>query len=140
MSIMDNCSSTHGRILIIEDDPDIRDVLKLQLEQGGHQVIEAKDGEEGIDLMKKGSNLLQVGLIITDIRMPKVNGVEAIDYIKANAPSIPILVITGYPETELAVSLLQKGVKDYLVKPVEKEVLLSKVSAILSSPQDFNYV
>ena len=140
MSIMDNCSSTHGRILIIEDDTDIRDVLKLQLEQGGHQVIEAKDGEEGIDLMKKGSNLLQVGLIITDIRMPKVNGVEAIDYIKANAPSIPILVITGYPETELAVSLLQKGVKDYLVKPVEKEVLLSKVSAILSSPQDFNYV
>jgi len=140
MSIMDNCSSTHGRILIIEDDPDIRDVLKLQLEQGGHQVIEAKDGEEGIDLMKKGSNLLQVGLIITDIRMPKVNGVEAIDYIKANAPSIPIMVITGYPETELAVSLLQKGVKDYLVKPVEKEVLLSKVSAILSSPQDFNYV
>ena len=140
MSIMDNCSSTHGRILIIEDDPDIRDVLKIQLEQGGHQVIEAKDGEEGIDLMKKGSNLLQVGLIITDIRMPKVNGVEAIDYIKANAPSIPILVITGYPETELAVSLLQKGVKDYLVKPVEKEVLLSKVSAILSSPQDFNYV
>jgi len=140
MSIMDNCSNTHGRILIIEDDPDIRDILKIQLEQGGHQVIEAKDGEEGIELMKKGSNLLQVGLIITDIRMPKVNGVEAIDYIKANAPSIPIMVITGYPETELAVSLLQKGVKDYLVKPVEKEVLLSKVSAILSSPQDFNYV
>ena len=100
----------------------------------------AKDGEEGIELMKKGSNLLQVGLIITDIRMPKVNGVEAIDYIKANAPSIPIMVITGYPETELAVNLLQKVVKDYLVKPVEKEVLLSKVAAILSSPQDFDYV
>ena len=140
MSIMDNCSSTHGRILIIEDDLDIRDVLKLQLEQGGHQVIEAKDGQEGIDLMKKGSNLLQVGLIITDIRMPKVNGVEAIDYIKANAPSIPIMVITGYPDTELAVNLLQKGVKDYLVKPVEKDTLLSKVSAILSSKQNFDYV
>ena len=140
MSIMDNCSSTHGKILIIEDDQDIRDILKLQLEQGGHQVIEAKDGEEGIELMKKGSNLLQVGLIITDIRMPKVNGVEAIDYIKANAPSIPIMVITGYPDTDLAVNLLQRGVKDYLVKPVEKETLLSKVSAILSSKQDFDYV
>jgi two-component system chemotaxis response regulator CheY len=137
---MDICASTHGRILIIEDDMDIRDVLKLQLEQGGHQVIEAKDGQEGIDLMKKGSNLLQVGLIITDIRMPKVNGVEAIDYIKANAPSIPIMVITGYPDTELAVNLLQKGVKDYLVKPVEKDTLLSKVSAILSSKQNFDYV
>ena len=108
MSIMDNCSSTHGRILIIEDEVDIRDILKLQLESGGHQVIEASNGEEGIELMKKGSNLLQVGLIITDIRMPKVNGVEAIDYIKTNAPSIPIMVITGYPDTELAVNLLQR--------------------------------
>jgi two-component system chemotaxis response regulator CheY len=140
MSIMDICASTHGKILIIEDDMDIRDVLKLQLEQGGHQVIEAKDGQEGIDLMKKGSNLLQVGLIITDIRMPKVNGVEAIDYIKANAPSIPIMVITGYPDTELAVNLLQRGVKEYLVKPVEKDTLLSKVSATLSAKQDFSYV
>ncbi len=140
MSIMDICASTHGRILIIEDDLDIRDILKLQLKQGGHQVIEAKDGQEGIDLMKKGSNLLQVGLIITDIRMPKVNGVEAIDYINANAPSIPIMVVTGYPDTELAIQLLQKGIRDYLVKPVEKDTLLSKVSVILSSKQDYCYV
>ena len=140
MSIMDICASTHGRILIIEDDLDIRDILKHQLEQGGHQVIEAKDGQEGIDLMKKGSNLLQIGLIITDIRMPKVNGVEAIDYIKTNAPSIPIMVVTGYPDARLAVDLLQKGVKDFLVKPVEKDTLLSKVSAVLSSKQEFSYV
>jgi len=52
--------------------------------------------------------------------MPKVNGVEAIDYIKANAPSIPIMVITGYPDTELAVNLLQKGVNEFLVKPEGK--------------------
>ena len=140
MSIIDTCSSTHGRILIIEDDVDIRDVLKLQLENAGYQVIEAKDGQEGIDLMKKGSNLLQVGLIITDIRMPNVNGVEAIEYIKANAPSIPIMVVTGYPDTELAINLLQKGVKDYLVKPVEKDTLLGKVKAILSSKQELDYV
>jgi len=140
MSIMDECSSTHGKILIIEDEEDIREVLKLQLESANYQVIEATNGEEGIEHMKKGSNLLQVGLIITDIRMPKVNGVEAIDYIKANAPSIPIMVVTGYPDSELAVELLQKGVKDYVVKPVEKEKLLSKVKAILSAKQDFDYV
>ena len=140
MSLMDNCSSTHGKILIIEDDLEIRDILKLQLEQAGHQVIEAGNGEEGIEMMKKGSNLLQVGLIITDIRMPKINGVEAIDYIQKNAPSIPIMVVTGYPDTDLAVNLLQKGVKDYLVKPVEKDTLLKKVTAILSSKQNFDYV
>ena len=140
MSIMENCSGTHGKILIIEDEMDIRDVIKLQLEQAGHQVVEANNGEEAIALMKKGSNLLQVGLIITDIRMPKINGVEAIDYIRTHAPSIPIMVVTGYPDTGLAIHLLQKGVKDYLVKPVDKETLLQKVSGILASGQDFKYV
>lgn len=90
--------------------------------------------------MKTGANLVQVGLIICDIRMPKVNGIEAIDYLKENAPSIPIMVVTGYPDSELAVSLLKKGVKDYLVKPVEKETLLEKVKEILSSEQEFDYV
>ena len=140
MSIMDSSSITHGKILIIEDDVEVREIFKLQLERANYNVIEVSNGQEGIDLIKKESNLKQIGLIITDIRMPKVNGVEAIDYIKANAPSIPIMVVTGYPDTELAIDLLQKGVKDYLVKPVEKDKLLSKVKAILDSKQDFDYV
>lgn len=135
MSIADDSSSAHGKILIIEDDVDVRDIFKLQLERANYHVIEANNGQEGIDLMKKKSNLEQVRLIITDIRMPKVNGIEAIDYIKTNAPSIPIMVITGYPDAELAVNLLQKGIKDYLVKPVEKDKLLNKVAAILSSSE-----
>ena len=61
MSIMDICSSTHGRILIIDDEVDVRDILKHQLKNAGYHIIEATNGEEGIDLMKKGSNLLQVG-------------------------------------------------------------------------------
>jgi len=149
MPIVDNCSSTHGGILIIDNDVDIRNILKLQLERAGYHVIEAKDGEEGIELMKKKPHLLQVGLIITNIRMPKINGIEAIDYIKANAPSIPIMVETGCPDAELAVEDVQfhpklvftvHGVEDYLVKPTEKDKLLSKVSAIFSSKQDVIYV
>lgn len=140
MSIMEKINSTHGKILIIEDDQDIRYILRHQLEQSGYQVIEASDGQEGIDLMKKGSNLLQVGLIITDIRMPKVNGVEAVEYLQANVPSVPIMVVTGYPDTKLAVNMLQKGVKGFIVKPIEKKALVEKVSAILSSKQGFKYV
>jgi two-component system chemotaxis response regulator CheY len=71
--------------------------------------------------------------------MPKVNGVEAINYLRKNAPSKPILVITGYPDADLAISLLKKGVKEYLVKPIEKKVLLEKVKKILASPQEFDY-
>lgn len=140
MSIIDNVSSTKGKILIIDDEDDVREVLRLHLESAKYNVLEASDGEAGINMMKMGSNLLQVGLIICDIRMPKVNGIEAIDYLKLNAPSIPIMVVTGYPDSELAVSLLKKGVKDYLVKPVEKEKLLAKVAEVLSAPQEFDYV
>ncbi len=138
MSIIGNVSNTKGKILIIDDEDDVREVIKLHLDSSRFNVIEARDGEEAIGLMKDGSNLLQVGLIICDIRMPKINGVEAIDYLLENAGSIPILVITGYPDAELAVSLLDKGVSGYLVKPVEKDTLLSKVEEITSKPHNFD--
>jgi two-component system, chemotaxis family, chemotaxis protein CheY len=140
MSLIEDASSTKGKILIIDDEADVREVLRLHLESVNLNVIEAENGEEGMKLMKSGANLLQVGLILCDIRMPKVNGVEAIEYLKENAPSIPIIVVTGYPDSELAVSLLKKGVKDYLVKPMEKEKLLAKVKEALSAEQEFDYV
>ncbi len=140
MSLIDDVANIKGKILVIDDDDNVREIFKMQLESDGFKVMEAKNGEEAIALMQLGSNLLQVGLIICDIRMPKVNGVEAIEYLKKNAPSIPIVVVTGYPDAKLAVSLLKKGVKDYLVKPVEKEKLLEKVREVLSSEQEFDYV
>ncbi len=140
MSLIEDASSTKGKILIIDDEADVREVLRLHLESVNLNVIEAENGEDAIKLMKSGANLLQVGLILCDIRMPKVNGVEAIEYLKENAPSIPIIVVTGYPDSELAVSLLKKGVKDYLVKPLEKEKLLAKVKEALSAEQEFDYV
>ena len=115
-------------------------MIKLHLNSDKDDLIEATNGEEAIKLMKEGSNLLQVGLIICDIRMPKVNGIEAIAYLQQNAPSIPILVLTGYPDSDLAVSFLKKGVKDYLAKPIEKEKLLAKVAEALAAEQDFDYV
>ncbi|MBT3922553.1 MAG: response regulator, partial [Nitrospina sp.] len=123
MSLINETSSVKGKILIIDDEAEVREVLRLHLESANYNVMEALDGEEAVNMMKSGSNLLQVGLIICDIRMPKVNGIEAIDYLKQNAPSIPVIVVTGYPDSELAVSLLKKGVKDYMVKPIEKAKL-----------------
>lgn len=80
-----------------------------------------------------------MGLILCDIRMPKVNGIEVIDYLKREAPGIPIIVLTGYPDTELAVSLLKKGVKDYLVKPIDKAKLLEAVDSVVAAGKDFEY-
>ncbi|NIQ02627.1 MAG: response regulator, partial [Nitrospinaceae bacterium] len=76
---------------------------------------------------------------LCDIRMPKVNGIECIDFLKKEAPGIPVVVVTGYPDTEMATSLLKKGVKDYLVKPVEKDKLLQTVGQIVSAGKDTEF-
>ena len=129
----------HGKILIIDDEQDIRDILKLHLEQAGFFTLTAQDGEEAIKILRQEDHLTSIGLILCDIRMPRVNGIEAIDFFREEAPGIPVVVLTGYPDTQLAVSLLKKGVRDYLVKPIEKEVLLEKVSAITVAGKDFEY-
>lgn len=128
-----------GKILVVDDENDVRDIIRLQLEQKGFHVLEAVDGENAINILQSGDNLVNVGLILCDIRMPKVNGVETIEFLKKEAPGIPIVVITGYPDTELATGLLKKGVKDYLVKPVEKEKLLAVVDEQISAGKDLDF-
>jgi two-component system chemotaxis response regulator CheY len=119
-------------ILIIDDEEDIRSVVKHHLTKANYKVIEAKNGEEAIEKINEGDNPLTIDTAICDIRMPKINGVEAISYFRKEFPSVPIIVITGFPDTTLAVSLMKKGVKDYLVKPVEKEKLLAAVKKAVS--------
>ena len=129
-----------GKILIVDDEEDVREVIKLHLEKEGYDnLLEAKNGEEAIKILRSGDNMIQVGLILCDIRMPKVNGVEAIDFFKKEAPGIPVVVVTGYPDAELAAYLMKKGVKDYLVKPVEKQKLIDTVNKIVAQGKDFEY-
>ena len=83
--------------------------------------------------------MIKVGVILCDIRMPKVNGVECIQYIRQEAPGIPIVVVTGFPNTQLAVNLMNQGVKDYLVKPVDKEKLLSTVEKFVTAGKEIEF-
>ena len=128
-----------GKVLIIDDESDVRDVLKFHLSECNFQVIEAENGQEGIELLKSGDNLSNVGVILCDIRMPKVNGIECIEYIRKEAPGIPIVVVTGFPDTQMAVSLMNDGVKDYLVKPVEKEKLVSTVEKLVAAGKEIDF-
>jgi two-component system chemotaxis response regulator CheY len=128
-----------GKIMVVDDEEDVRETLRLQLESENYNVIEAGDGEEAIKLLKSEDNLTNCGLILCDIRMPKVNGIEYVDYLKQQAPGIPVVVITGYPDTDLAVGLMNKGVKDYLVKPVESEKLLKIVNKLVAEGRDTNF-
>ena len=121
-----------GRILIVDDEESIRKALRLTLTKAGYDVVEADDGEKGIEAIGADDNPLMVDVIICDIRMPKINGQEAIAYFRRQYPSAPVLVLTGYPDIQLATSLLKLGVVDYLVKPVEKDALMAAVTRAMA--------
>jgi DNA-binding NtrC family response regulator len=120
--------STNGRVLIVDDEPDIRKVVRMTLQKAGYDVLEAENGEKAIEVINSGENRLLLDVIICDIRMPKVNGIEAIAYFRQNYPRVPLIVLTGFPDTDMATSLLRQGVVDYLVKPVEGEKLKASVA------------
>ena len=116
-----------GRILVVDDEAQVRKPISLMLAKDGYEVVEAADGEEAIEALRSGDNPLMVDTVLCDIRMPKINGKEAIAYFRSQFPGVPIVVMTGYPDVELAVSLMRQGVRDYLIKPVAKEELLSVI-------------
>jgi len=120
--------STNGRVLIVDDEPDIRKVVRMTLQKAGYDVLEAENGEKAIEVINSGENRLLLDVIICDIRMPKVNGIEAIAYFRQNYPRVPLIVLTGFPDTDMATSLLRQGVVDYLVKPVEGDKLKASVA------------
>ncbi len=115
------------KVLVIDDEDVIRQTIRKQLDGTGFEIIEAEDGQQGIDLLNTLDNPLTVDVIICDIRMPKINGIEAIAYFRKEYPSTPIIVLTGYPDVTLATDLLKQGVTDYLTKPVDKQSLVEVV-------------
>ena len=126
-------------ILLVDDDEDVREVLKMHLESAGYKtILEAEDGEKAINILLSEDHMANVSVILCDIRMPKINGLECIDFFRREAPTIPVVVVTGYPETELAAGLMEKGVKDYLVKPVEKKKLLKIVNQLISKGKNID--
>ena len=117
-----------GRVLVVDDEKNIRDLLRMTLTKAGYEVLEAEDGAKAVEILRQDDNPLMVDVITCDIRMPKMNGVEAIAFFRQEFPSVPVVVITGFPETELAVSLMKQGVSDYVPKPVESQKLLAVVA------------
>ena len=117
-----------GRILVVDDDEDVRRSVRLTLTKAGYEVVDAENGEKGIQLMRSGDNPLMVDAILCDIHMPKVSGVEAIAFFRQQCPSVPVIVMTARPEISGATDLMRQGVVDYLVKPVRPDQLTEAVS------------
>jgi two-component system chemotaxis response regulator CheY len=120
-------SERQGRILVVDDVAAVRRSIGLTLTSAGYEVIMAEDGEEAIKLLEESEGSPVVDTILCDLRMPQINGAEAIAYFRREYPSVPVVVLTAYPDVESAVLLMRQGVLDFLVKPVLQDELLTVV-------------
>ena len=106
-------------ILIIDDEPEIRNMVQLFLEEDGYESISAEDGEKGLEIFAE----LQPLIVVTDIRMPKLLGTEVLKRIKQFNPKTEVIVITGHGEMKLAIQALQGDASDFIQKPFGYDVL-----------------
>jgi CheY-like chemotaxis protein len=117
-----------ARILLIDDEPGVRRMIRQMLARGGHEVTEAADGIEGLARVRE--NLPD--LIITDILMPNKEGIETIGEVRRYARNLPILVISGNPGSALYLEMARMlGAHASLSKPFRSAELLDAVNALL---------
>ncbi|MGE0128490.1 MAG: sigma-54-dependent transcriptional regulator [Blastocatellales bacterium] len=123
------------RILIAEDDADLRDLLQDDLEDAGYETIAAIDGRAAMAHLKRERE--QLDLLITDMNMPGVTGNELLAAMRTQRPEAPVIVITAFGSVEQAVEMVKAGAFQYLTKPFDTDDLLRTVSEALekSAPQ-----
>jgi signal transduction histidine kinase len=106
-------------ILLVDDERDIRDVLRLPLSDLGYEVLEAENGEDALRLFEH----LQPAMILTDIKMPGMDGIELLQKVKHQNPETEVIMITGHGDMDLAVKSLKFDATDFITKPINVDVL-----------------
>ena len=114
-----------SKILIVEDEMPIVDLISMGLKANGYKIDYALDGEVGADLIEKN----HYDLILLDIMLPKFDGYELLEYAKGE--QIPVIFITAKGELKDRVKGLNMGADDYIVKPFEMEELIARVNSLL---------
>lgn len=115
------------RILVVDDEESIREFLEIMLKKEGYEITLAEDGQKAIDILTKKS----FDMIISDLQMPNVTGIELLRHVKESYPDIVFMLITAFGTTETAVEAMKLGAYDYLTKPFKiDEVRMNIASAL----------
>ena len=118
------------RVLVVDDEDTIRNLLKTRLEREGHDVGTCSNVDEAEKQFKTGS---EVGVVVTDLKMPGKDGFQLMNWVRENYPISKIIVITGHGEKEAAVKALRSGAADYLEKPFEIDRLMEAIKRLLKN-------
>jgi len=116
-----------GRILVVEDDADLRRVTQLHLERWGYHVTAAEDVPEALAILEKEPQ----DLVITDLTLPGMSGLDLLKKIKVDFPETSVVVVTAYGTVETAVEAMKAGAYDYIMKPVHPDELHTLVGRVL---------
>lgn len=119
----DRTDGQQPRVLLVDDEKDFLEVITKRLERRGVRVRTASGGEAALAALAAEP----ADVVVLDVKMPGMDGMQALDRIKANWPTVEVIMLTGHAELEAAMDGLQKGAFDYLMKPVEMDHLLYRI-------------
>ncbi|MDP2028395.1 MAG: sigma-54 dependent transcriptional regulator [Thiobacillus sp.] len=119
------------QILVVDDEPKMRRVLEILLQKMGHRVLVAGNGAEALALFQAHS----VDLVITDLRMPEMDGIELLAALRAQASDVPVMVITAHGTIETAVAAMKHGASDYILRPFDIDVVELAVARVLNDAE-----
>ncbi len=110
---------TKAQILVVDDEPSLRKVLSAQLTRDGHDVLVAADGEQAVTALRDH----HIDVVISDLRMPKMDGLALLKHVANEHPDVPVIMITAHGTIDTAVTALKNGAFDYVTKPFDREEL-----------------
>ncbi len=118
-------------VLIVDDERSMRDFLKILLEKEGHKVAIAESGKRALDILDNQ----QVDVIVSDIRMPGMTGIELLEAVKEESPDLPVIMITAFASPDDAVLAMKNGAFDYITKPFNVDEIKSVIESATSKIQ-----
>jgi putative two-component system response regulator len=121
--------SKNAKLIIVDDEERVRKIIAVQLEREGYEVRVCTNGREVFNILGSGKSF---DVLITDIRMPDIDGHQVLSYAIENIPDMPVIMLTGVVDIETAVGVMKAGAFDYLIKPIQREDLLKTVDKALA--------
>jgi two-component system response regulator AtoC len=119
------------QVLIVDDEPNLRKILSAQLTRDGYDVMIAEDGQQGLSMLREH----HIDMVITDLKMPKVDGMTLLKEALREDPELPIVMITAHGTVDTAVEALKSGAFDYLTKPFDKDEVRQIVAKALKTKE-----
>src|SRR6266568_441761 len=120
-------TSSPARCLVVDDDAQVRDMIRDILSNAGHKVVVAHDGADGVERFKADSSF---DVIITDLAMPKLNGLQLARVCKTLRPNVPVVMLTGWGVLLTEEELSEHGVDEVLSKPVRMDQVINTIAAV----------